>query len=132
MQKKIFITQENLDKWSSAGRVSQEGEVITLSLKDNSRYALRPAVKFLSVETSQEDPNRLVGRIITSASLKERGVEVYMHSAIFRDEAYKVEEGFIGLRQESAPDKTESPVTLPADETKSDEDLLADFLMKNL
>jgi len=97
MQKKIFLTQHVLDQWSTAGKITIEGDVITIPSRDNSHYQLRPAVKFIAIESRSDDPNNLVGKVILSDLLKEKGVEIYMNSAIHRDEAYTVEEGFMGL-----------------------------------
>jgi hypothetical protein len=61
-----------------------------------------------------------------------------MNSAIYKDEAYKVEEGFMGTLQEedSMKGSTEKEMIEPdastADNEKSDDQLLADFLLKNL
>ena len=138
MQKKIFLTQQVLDQWSTAGKATIGGDILTIPSKDNARFSLKAAVKILAIESKDTDPNNLEGKVITTEHLKEKGVEVYMNSAIYKDEAYKVEEGFIGLLQEEDSNKesTEKEIIEPeaslADNKKSDDQLLADFLLKNL
>ncbi|MBE9503963.1 MAG: hypothetical protein IME96_07290 [Proteobacteria bacterium] len=138
MQKKIFLTQQVLDQWSSAGKANIEGDILTIPSKDNSRFTLKAAVKFLAIESKNTDPNNWVGKVITSDHIKEKGVEVYMNSAIYKDEAYKVEEGFLGLllEDDSKKGSPEKEILEPdsslADNEKNDDQLLADFLLKNL
>lgn len=138
MQKKIFLTQQVLDQWSASGKATIKGDILTIQSKDNSRFTLKAAIKFLTIESKDADPNNLTGKVITSDHVKDKGIEVYMNSAIYKDEAYKVEEGFIGLLQENeskkgSPEKEiiESDASV-ADNEKSDDQLLADFLLKNL
>lgn len=133
MQKKIFLTQQVLDQWSTAAKITIEGNIITIPSKGNSRYTLRPAVKFIAIESRGDDPNNLVGKVILSDLLKEKGVDVYMNSAIHRDDAYMVEEGFVGLfLEESGKEDKSIEHCANSGNAKSDDELLADFLLKSL
>ncbi len=135
MQKKIFITQTTLDKWSSEGKLALEGDEVTLLTKDNPKYKLTPAAKFLAIDTQPNDPHNLVGKIVPLDLLKKRDVEVYMDSAIYKDDAYKVEQGFAAVLVESAGEvhAAEPMKEEKIDESaKSDEELLTDFFLKNL
>ena len=137
MQKKIFITQDMLDRLSSEGKVDIDGNKLTIISAENPSYNITSAVKFLAIESGDKDPHKLLGRIVPAKILKDKGVEVYMDSAIYKDEAYKVEQGFAGVLIEAAEDEPLTPE--PLDEVidtkevpKSDEDLLADFFLKNM
>jgi len=152
MQKKIFITQQMLDRLSSEDKISIEGVMLTLFTKDKPAYKLTPAVKFLAIESKESDPHKLVGKIVTQKSVEEKGIELYMNSAIYQDEAYKVEQGFTGeLASASPPDaqpagnsaptpaaygeekgEEKGGETMEKEEQKSDDELLADFLLKNM
>ncbi len=133
MYKKIFITRKLLDRLLNEKRVSIDGNIMTFHSKEAIRYLLTPAVKFLSIDSRPDDPNGLVGKIMTSDILEEKGVDVYMDSAVYRDDAYKVEPGFAGEMTGEAGEGPEPGDEEKSDvEIKSDEELLADFFLKNL
>ncbi len=126
-----------LDKLSSDGKVDIEGNKLTIFSAEKPTYSITSAVKFLAIESRESDPHKLIGRIVPSNILKDKGVEVYMDSAIYKDEAYKVEQGFAGILIEVKEDEplTPEPLEEEIDTTevpKSDEDLLADFFLKNM
>lgn len=136
MQKKIFISQGMLDNLSSEGRLEICGDKLTILSKERPDYIITPAAKFLDIESKDADPYKLLGKIVPLNILKDKGVELYMGSAIYKDEAYKVDEGFLGMLVEEQSGKPIAPE--PVKEVKSeevpkgDEELLADFFMKNL
>jgi len=135
MQKKIFITQSTLDKWASEGKLTLDGDEVTLHTNDNPKYKLTPAAKFLAIDTQPEDPHNLVGKIVPLDLLKKRDVEVYMESAIYKDDAYKVEQGFAAVLVEAAGEvHAPEPVKEEKidDSAKSDEELLTEFFLKNI
>ena len=139
MQKKIFITQEKLDELSAGEKIVIEGNEMTVLSQQNSVYTLTPAVKFMAIESQPEDPHGLIGKILPQNITDEKGIEIYMDSAIFQDEAYKVIQGFTGELKEAgaAPPVEEKPAEAEKAEPhenkeKSDDELLADFLLKNL
>ena len=136
MQKKIFITQGMLDNLSSEGRVEISGDKLTILSKERPDYIITPAAKFLEIESKDADPYKLLGKIVPVNILKDKGVELYMDSAIYKDEAYKVDQGFIGMLVEEQSGKPVAPEPVKEikseDVPKSDDELLADFFMKNL
>ena len=136
MQKKIFISQGMLDNLSSEGKLELSGDKLTIQSNERPEYIITPAAKFLDIESKDVDPYKLLGKIVPLTILKDKGVELYMGSAIYKDEAYKVDEGFLGILVEEKSGKPSAPQ--PVKEVKSeevpkgDEELLADFFMKNL
>lgn len=139
--KKLFITQATIDKLSSESRVEIEGDIMSCFFQEQQSYKLTSAVKFTAIDSRPDDPHNLVGKIIPVNILKQKGVELYRDSAIYKDEAYKVEQGFACelLKKDEA---VETPGSgLRSDEvieengkkeSKRDDEMLADFLLKNL
>ena len=136
MQKKIFISQGMLDNLSSEGRIEISGDKLTILSKERPDYIITPAAKFLDIESKDADPYKLLGKIVPVNILKDKGVELYMDSAIYKDEAYKVDQGFVGMLVEEKAGKPTAPQPVKEvkseDVPKSDDELLADFFMKNL
>ena len=136
MQKKIFISQGMLDNLSSEGKVDLSGDRLTILSKEQPQYVITPAAKFMGIESKEADPHKLLGKIVPLTILKERGVELYMDSAIYKDEAYKVEQGFVGILVEEKAGKAIAPEPVKEvkseDVPKGDDELLADFFLKNL
>lgn len=135
MQKKIFISQAMLDNLSAEGKLELSGDKLTIQSKERPDYIITPAAKFLGIESKDVDPHKLLGKIIPESILKDKGVELYMDSAIYKDEAYQVEQGFIGVLVEgdSKPIAAEELTEVKSEDVpKSDDELLADFFMKNL
>ena len=125
-----------LDKLSTEGRIEIAGNRLTILSKERPGYIITPAAKFLAIESQDADPHKLIGKIVPSKILKDKGVELYMDSAIYKDEAYKVEQGFVGTLVEEKSGKPIAPEPvkeIKSEEVpKSDDELLADFFMKNL
>ena len=132
MRKKIFVSQQMLDNMSNENKVHIEEDNRLTFLSNKLTYHLEAALKFLSCETSHKDPHKLIGKIITTSTLKEKGADLFMDSVIYKDEAYKTEQGFIGRLQEKEPVKKEKPATPEKKEEKSEEELLAEFILKKL
>lgn len=138
IRKKIFITQQIIDQWIVDGKASIADNFITVHLKGgDSHYKLKTAINVIAIESKEEDPSNLVGKVVASELLQEKGIEVYMNSAIYKDEAYKIEEGFLGILQNEATgekqdNNEEEQKTTTANNKKSDEDLLAEYLLKNM
>lgn len=136
MQKKIFITQDMLDKLSAESKIDLQGNKLSILSGEKPNYNLIPAVKFIAIESGDNDPFKLIGKIVPSNILKEKGVEVYMDSAIYKDEAYKVEQGFAGTIIEEGAIKKASPEPVKEIKTdevpKTDDELLAEFFLKNM
>ncbi len=92
---RLFISQARLDAWSAESRVSIEGDIMTLA-DDGRAFKIRPAVRFLSVAGSDEDPNNWVNTVVLESELDERGADHYMDSVVAGEVAYDVQPGFMG------------------------------------
>ncbi|HWM85255.1 MAG TPA: hypothetical protein VNO33_05440 [Kofleriaceae bacterium] len=101
----LFISQERLDAWSAEQRVSVVGDVMTLA-DDGRSFRIRPAVRFLRVAGSVDDPNQLIDTVRDEHSLDEMGADHYMYSVILGETAYDVQPGFLG---EPLPREAGSP-----------------------
>jgi hypothetical protein len=95
MMARLFISADQMDRWTSEGKVSLEDDTMTLPALGRS-FRLRTAVRFLSV-IEGSDAHGLVGRVKTTAQLAEMGGEHYGASVILGEVGYECEEGFIGL-----------------------------------
>jgi len=125
-----------LDKLSADGKIDLKGNRLSILSEKKPSYNLTPAVKFIAIESGDNDPFKLLGKIVPSNILKDKGVEVYMDSAIYKDEAYKVEQGFAGavIEEESPGEAAPEPVKeIKTEEVpKTDDELLAEFFLKNI
>ena len=104
-EKKIFMSQEVLDALFEQGKAELEGEVLTINTAIKQVYKLIPAVKFLVLAEGEFDPNNLVGKIFTKEQLKKASADMCMDSVIYKDVAYQVETGFLGLAEAHAAEK---------------------------
>ncbi|MCX5748480.1 MAG: hypothetical protein NT062_39015 [Proteobacteria bacterium] len=92
---RLFISVERLEAWSTEGRASLEGDRMTLTELGRA-FDMKPAVHFVKVTGSDDDPNDLLGRVKSKDDLEAMGGELFGNSVIVRDTAYDVIEGFIG------------------------------------
>lgn len=92
---RLFISADQMDRWTAEGKVSLSDDVMTLPAMDRS-FKLRTAVRFLSV-IEGADAQNLVGRVKTDEQLAELGGEHYGASVIMGDVGYECEEGFVGV-----------------------------------
>ena len=92
---RLFISADQMDRWTGEGKVHLEDDVMTLPALGRS-FQLRTAVRFLSV-VEGADAHGLLGRVKTSDQLAEMGSEHYGASVILGDVGYECEEGFIGI-----------------------------------
>ena len=92
---RLFISEKRLDAWTADGKVSLDGEQMTLKEIQRS-FTIRPAVLFLNVSGSDADVAELVGKVKDETDLEALGAEHYMNSVILGDVAYDVQQGFLG------------------------------------
>ena len=92
---RLFISQDRLDAWTNESRVRVDGDKMTLA-DDGRSFMIRPAVRFLKISGSDEDPHDLLGKVKDEKSLEEMGADHYMNSVIMGDTAYEVQPGFLG------------------------------------
>jgi len=133
---RVFFPQEALDRWLRAGQVELSGAELTIRARRR-RYRLVEAARVMAEVSNQPDPHELVGRVKTVAFLTELGAELLGGSMVIGDNAYEVVPGWLGSpigsftehRAELDELRTGEAIVRPFG---SDEELLADFLIRNL
>ncbi|MEW6776345.1 MAG: hypothetical protein AB1405_08635 [Bdellovibrionota bacterium] len=159
MAKLLFFSHKIIDAWSEGAKVEIKGNTLTLKQgpQGPTTFHLEEAVRFIKVSGGGADPAGLVGKIKTKKQLDEMGAEAYMESVIYKDTPYDVELGYLGRSEGAAaapapapakgapaPAKAAAPPPPKPEEEKidqsqvapegaqKDEDLLTQFLLKNL
>lgn len=139
----VFFTQEILDTLNAENKISLEEDVLVVFTRNNPRYRIVSAVRFVKLEDGKDNAN-LLGKVKTEEEFARLGVEVYNNSALHEETVYTVENGFLGLpiHEDHAPAPEASAEAPPPtavreeeplpDSPATDEDLLASFLLKNL
>lgn len=115
----MFFPQRILDALADEGKLTIEGNVLTILSRDRPSFELEPACRIARTADGGPDPHGLVGLIKSAKALREMGAEVYLDSVIYKDTAYQAEPGFIGEEKELM-DKL------------ADTELLARYLLENL
>jgi hypothetical protein len=138
MQNRVFFPQAALDQWIGDGTVDLMGQELTI-LAEGRCYKLAEAVRVMRDVSGGGDPHELVGRVKALTYLEQLGAEVVETSMLVGDVAYDVEPGWLGIPTTSFAEHVGSEVRkkartgrFTAAEPKTDEDLLAKFLTKNL
>jgi hypothetical protein len=139
MQNRVFFPQAALDVWLSDGTVDLQQQELTI-LEEGRRYRLAEAVRVLREVTGSQDVNELIGKVKSFAYLQELGGEIVESSMILGDNAYDVVPGWLGAPVGTFEEYVTSPQHVKArakrtgdmQEPRTDEDLLARFLVKNL
>jgi hypothetical protein len=140
MQNRVFFPQAALDQWIVDGTVDLSGNELTI-VGAGRRDRLAEALRVMREVTTGTDPNDLLGRVKTRGYLEELGAEVVESSMILGDTAYDVEPGWLGAPIGTFDEHVGSAARKQSrghrhdpmgDEPRTDEDLLAKFLVKNL
>jgi hypothetical protein len=92
---RLFISQGALDGWVAAGRGVLEGDEL-VDRESGQRFRLATAVRFVAEVTGAPDANALVGKVKDTEQLAGMGAEVLGASVVLGENAYEVEEGFVG------------------------------------
>lgn len=134
ISEKVFFTQKTLDSLNEENKISLEGDLLTIMTKEKPCFTIIPAYRFMHVESGGEDPLKVLGKVKTEEEAKQMDIDIYRDSAIFKETVYVVEPGFIGVPKIGVPKRDEptppkEPKKAPP---KSDDELLADFLLKNM
>jgi len=108
-ERKIFMSQQVLDALFEQGKADIQGDVLTIDSATKQIYRLIPAVKFLTLAEGDHDPNNLIGKIFTQEQLKKSKADVYMDSVIYKDAAYSIETGFLGIAEARLQEKAAAP-----------------------
>jgi hypothetical protein len=141
MQNRVFFPQEALDAWLVDGTVDLKGSELSI-VSEARRYKLADAIRVVSEVTGSPDANELVGRVKSRPFLLELGAEILEGSMIIGDNAYDVVQGWTGTpvgsfdehvaSPERAKARAQASEKFDAEEPKTEEQLLARFLMKTL
>jgi len=139
MQNRVFFPQAALDQWLADGSVELHGTELSI-LAEARRYRLAEAAHVVKEVADTPDANELLGRVKSKQYLDELGAELLENSMILGDNAYEVIPGWlaspIGTFEEfvASPEraKARSGSSFPADEPRTEEQLLARYLFKNL
>jgi hypothetical protein len=151
MQNRVFFPQTALDRWIVDGAVDLQGGVLTL-VGEGRRYEVAEAVRVLRDVSGSGDGAQLVGKVKPRSWLEQQGAEIVESSMLLGEAAYDVDPGWMGVPvgafsergAESAPGSGASggsggkkggkggKKTTKHGPPKTDEELLARFLAKNL
>jgi hypothetical protein len=134
MQNKVFFPQAALDQWIVDGTIDLKDNELTI-LAEARCYMLAEGILVTKEVTGEGDPNELVGKVKSRNFLNELGGEVMEGSMIIGDNAYDCVSGWLGTPvgtfEEHLASKERATATgarSPADNPRSEEELLARFL----
>lgn len=142
MQNRVFFPESALNDWVLEGAVDLRGSELTI-LAEARKYQLAEAVRVLREVTGGADTNDLVGRVKSKIFLQELGAELLETSMVLGDNAYDVVPGWLGAPIGTFDQHVVSEERKNArasatneqffdDEPRTDEDLLARFLLERL
>jgi hypothetical protein len=97
---RLFVSQTQMDKWTSEGKVRLDDDVMTLPAMGRS-FRLASAVHFTQVVDGADGPS-LLGKVKTDVQLADLGAEHYGVSVILGETGYECIEGFVGTPVEGA------------------------------
>lgn len=92
---RLFLSQEALDLWLSEGRAKIDGEEL-LDTKTGQKFRLITGVRFIAEVTGSPDHAALVGKVKDAEQLESMKAELMSGSVVLGDNAYEVQEGFVG------------------------------------
>ena len=128
---RVFLPQDALDRWLDEGRVTVDGEIMTMQPEDQ-RFRLRSAVRFLEELGGAGDAAKLIGKIKDLDQVAAFGGEHQADSVLLGDAAYLVVEGFVGEPQGGPADPLgEAPAAASRPEGDGDVDLLAKLFLSS-
>jgi hypothetical protein len=137
MTNRVFFPQAALDQWIVDGSVEFENGELTISAEGR-RYRLAEAVRVLREVSGDGDSHELVGRVKARTYLEQLGAEIVETSMLLGEAAYDVEPGWLGIPVGTFAEHVGSDARKKARggkggaDPRTDEDLLARFLAKNL
>ena len=133
MQNRVFFPQAALDEWVVDGAVELAGNQLTV-VGEGRRYRIAEAVHVLAEVSGTPDQNDVIGKVKSRVFFEELGAEILEDSMIIGDNAYDVKTGWLGAPTDPLADHVRERQSAGhfTEEPKTDEDLLARFLLKNL
>ena len=127
---RVFFPQALLDTWIADERVELAGD--ELLLKDEGRrYKIAEAVRVVTDVAGGGDAHKLLGKVKTRAQLEPLSAELLETSIVVGDDAFDVVPGFVGEPVGAFEARAEAAIQ-PTTPAGSDEELLAQFLLKSL
>jgi len=132
VQNRVFFPQTAFDQWLVDGSVELSGNELTI-LAEKRKYRIAEAVRVLREVTGQPDQNDIVGKVKSKIFFEELGAELLEGSMIIGDNAYDVIQGWLGAPTSPFDQHAAARASQEfGDEPKTDEDVLARFLLKSL
>ncbi len=141
MQNRVFFPEQALNEWVLEGAVDLRGSELMI-LAEARKYQLAEAVRVMREVTGGPDTNDLVGRVKSKIFLMELGAELLETSMVLGDNAYDVVPGWLGApigtfdehvtSEERKNARASATNEFAGDEPRTDEDLLARFLLERL
>lgn len=133
MQNRIFFPQAALDQWVVEGQVELAGNQLTI-IGEGRRYRIAEAVRVIREVSGTPDQNDVLGKVKSRVFFEELGAEILEDSMIIGENAYEVKTGWLGAPTVPLQDHVRERQSSGqfTEEPKTDEDLLARFLLKNL
>jgi hypothetical protein len=143
MQNRVFFPQTALDQWIVDGAVDLQGGLLTL-VGEGRTYEVAEAVRVLREVSGVGDVAQLVGKVKPLTWLQKQGAEIVETSMLLGEAAYDVDPGWMGVPVGAFSDRAAESSGGAAKKGKSskkatkhgppktDEELLARFLAKNL
>lgn len=107
---RIFVSQKRVHQWTEEGRVSIEGNLMTLP--DLGRVFRLTEAFFVERAVSEVgDTLKLAGRVKTRGQIASLGGEVFLNSLVVGDAAYEGDPGFVGeaITREKARTSRDGP-----------------------
>jgi hypothetical protein len=96
---RLFMSQAQMDRWTSEGKIKLEDDVMHLPALNRS-FQLSSAVLFENMVDGQ-DVHSLIGKVKTLDQLTGMGAEHYGNSVILGEVGYECVEGFVGIPVEA-------------------------------
>jgi hypothetical protein len=97
---RLFISQDQMDRWTSDGKVSLDDDLMHLPGLGRA-FKIRSAVHILKM-VEGEDLLGLIGKVKSDEQLAGLQAEHYGASLIVGEAAYECAEGFLGVPAELA------------------------------
>jgi hypothetical protein len=108
----MFIAHEALEKWIADGRAEVDAELLH-DKETGRRFHVVEAVRFLEELTGLPDHAKLVGKVKSIPDLGTLGGEHMADSVILNDNAYRVQQGFVGALVADVVTPVLAPVVAP-------------------
>lgn len=99
MAKIIFISQEQMEKYTGEGAADISNKEVILRLDRTYIGTFEEAYYFLRNVVNIQDERNLVGRVFTKDEVSKLNADIMPNSIIIGDDAYDVEEGFMIFEQ---------------------------------